>query len=178
MYKTFLIIPCIIRYNIGMRLKITVLEEVERLAYENQSLDEESEDSIIDLLEEARNDEEARNLKWLHSFNCTALTGETYIHRMDEGLKILGELRAKMIKALVLFQKAYARRLIEPEQIYEYRNYLYEGIARFEYSNVKDLCDEEEDIHKIMWGIDATIDDLKELIKEDKEEALAISELL
>lgn len=148
---------------------LKTLAEIEDLAYNNQDEVEESTDSIQDLLEEASTPKEARHIELAHSFSCLALTGETYVNRMDEGLKMLAEMKDKLIKALVLFNRAYIKGLLCSENIYEYRNYLYEGIARLECSRISDLCKEEEDIHKILWGLNTTINDLKELLCEEEE---------
>lgn len=160
-------INCRKRYNKGMKLKEKYFCEILGILHRSDLFEDESEESIFSVLDKAESEEEEREMKLTHSFHSMALVGEDYIKKARRAQATLKEIEERLIAVLVLLDRLYNKGLIEPEDLYEFRNYIYEGLQRFMSSSIDDLCQVEEDINKILWGLEKAQEEMTALLKNE-----------
>lgn len=160
-------ISCRLRYNKGMKLKEKYFCEILGILHMSDLFEDESEASIFSVLAKAESEEEEREMKLTHSFHSIALVGEDYIKKTRQAQGTLKEIEDKLITDLVLLDRLYNKDLIEPEDLYEFRNYIYEGLQRFLGSSIDDLYRAEEDINKILWGLEKAEEQMTALLKNE-----------
>lgn len=154
-------------YNIGM-LAIDIQQEIHNLACHSKGCPDLNAEDISELIWNAENREQAKEIAINHSIEALILTEDRYLEKMEAASNRLAELKESIKRGFHLFHKALQLGVLEPAEIYEYRNYLFEGLERFERSTLQELALKIEDINKIIWGANAACDDLELIMKERK----------